>query len=102
MAFNLDDAEWADQKSTDLVFGFVKEAQRLFPLGTYYTIPALVQHICLVHYFLEDCFDRKLMSESLEYEDEYNKYCIVKTNSGWGTAYVSNIVSTGKYHCNLS
>ena len=98
MAFNLESAKKADQKSNHLIFGFVREAQQLLPVETYYNIPELISHICLVYYFLMDFFDPNLMHPSIEYADKDNKHCVIKKVMKWGSAYLSNVVSSGKHH----
>ena len=97
MSFNLENVKKADKKSRQLIFGFVREAQELLPDDTYYNIPELISHICLVYYFLMDFFDPKLMHKSIEYAEEGNKYCVVKNDSEWRSAYLSNVVSSGKH-----
>ena len=79
MTFNLEESKLADQKSRDLVFGFIKEAQRLFPIDTYYNIPALITHVCLVYYYIKEYFDPELMSEHIQFEDGETKKFSSKT-----------------------
>ena len=97
MSFTLEDSKLTDQKSKDLVFGFIKEAQGLLPSSTYYNIPALVAHVCLVYYYLNEYFDPENI-ESFEFQDEEAKDCIVKTNNLWCCAYLHTVVSSGKHH----
>ena len=66
MAFNLGDNKLADQRSKDSVFGFIKGAQRLFPVDTYHNIPALVAHVCLAYYYVKEYFVPKLVAHGIE------------------------------------
>ena len=98
MSFTLEDSKLANQKSKDLVFGFIKKAQTLLPSSTSFNIPALIAHVCLVYYYLNEYFDPEYI-DTFEFEDkEFEaKDCIVKTNESWCCVYLHTIVSSGKH-----
>lgn len=59
--------EKIDQLNKDIVFGFIRESQLLFPSDNpYFNIVNLIKHICLLYYFRT--FDSKILSESEQWE----------------------------------
>eukprot|EP01084_Bolivina_argentea_P212787 361624_1 len=41
-----------DQKSKDIVFGYINRMQTMFPMdNTYYNIPSIIPYLCLNYYF---------------------------------------------------
>jgi len=52
MAVNFDDVKRIKQRTKDIVFGYIRKSQQLLPdTTTYYNIPDLAYHLCLLFYW---------------------------------------------------
>ena len=59
--FSFEDVKNIDQHKKDIVFGYVKRVQKLFPNeNAYYIIPSLVCYLILLHYAPMEYFDPDL------------------------------------------
>ena len=98
----LENVKRIDQESKDLIFGYIRNVQELFPAdNVYYTIPNLVIHWILLYFYFEDKFDDKLCTQSYDLSDDKS---IVTLNSehgnrGKGPAFLSRIVKSKQRHC---
>ena len=78
------------------VYGFIKEAQQLLPTDiTYYIIPDLVIHTCLLFYFVNDRFDPDGYGKYMKLDQD--KQCMTQVKRSSASALLSNIVEYG-YH----
>ena len=80
----------------NLVFGFVKEAQKLLPDETYYNIPDLIAYVCLMFYCITEFFDPEMVHFCIEFEDKNNKCCILSAQTR--NAYLYQLLSSDKHH----
>eukprot|EP01084_Bolivina_argentea_P001714 3161_1 len=102
MAFNFEEVQFIDQINKDIVFGYIRIAQKLLPSNNpYYNIPTLVLHACLLYYVPKECFDQIGAEMKIMYDDNDNNNNIVELKSGsvWNTAYGSFVIDANK-NCN--
>ena len=63
-SLTLEDIKKIDQESKDVIYGYVKGIQKLFPADiVYFTIPTLVIHWVLLYHYIGDQIDDSKLSE---------------------------------------
>ena len=70
--FNLKYLKHCDKKTTNVVNGYIHEAQKLFPWTkcSYFIIPQLVNQICLSFYWIRFTFNKEFIGDNLKFLDE--------------------------------
>ncbi len=87
------------QKEKDLIDGFIREIQALFPKDTaFYNIPISINHICALfyHLYVFDKWDPEYICS--RHKVTKNGYCIEHTQWHFASAYGSVIVKSPGIH----
>ena len=93
---DLGDVKYINQWNRDIVFGFMKQMQSLFPKESInYTIPTLVIHWILLYFTIGDQFDENNCASS--YALSQRNTLLTKSEVDMSSAYLSNIVTKGKH-----
>ena len=67
---SLEDVKFIDQRTKDVIFGYIKDVQQLFPKdNSYYIIPKLVIYWCLLYYYQNEQFDPTQCSAKIKLSD---------------------------------
>ena len=78
-------ARFADQRTKDIVFGFIKQSQNLFNKNSiYHNIPSLVHNLCLNYFWISEYFT--LHGSDITLNKDKNIAKVNKENSN-GTVY---------------
>ena len=86
----------ADEKTRDLINGYIRECQRLFPQNvTYLIIPSLVNILCTLYYFYPDQWDS---DHGIPPAMELNNRTITCIKSVHCSAFMKTICEKGEYH----
>ena len=69
-----------DTKTRNIVNGYIHEAQQLFPWNenSYFIIPQLINHICLLFYWIKFAFNKEYIGKDIEF---INNTTIKKINT---------------------
>eukprot|EP01084_Bolivina_argentea_P070064 127449_1 len=91
MEFNLTNLQLIDERSTNIVLGFIHNAQKLFSThkNVYYNIPSLVSFIVAFYYARVEYFTKH--GKYLELNDERNILSCIKNPLGLGNTAYGNI-----------
>ena len=86
------------QKWKDLINGYIRNMQVILPKDeTFYNIPPLINHICLIYYGSTDEWDSKYISKKMKLQDN----CITNISDvayEYVSAFGRAIISSGKFH----
>eukprot|EP01084_Bolivina_argentea_P249529 417760_1 len=75
-----------DKKAKYIVSRYIKESQTLLPRSNvYYTIPTLVEHLCLTYYYIMNPFGNK--SKRITISGKHNNIATRTQGSGWKTVF---------------
>ena len=96
MALSFERVKEIDQREQDIVFGFVHEIEKLFPIDNpYYNISKFIIYICLSFYHILDKWDINCKSQHIQIKDNV----ITGHNLDYQTAFLHTICkSPNKYH----
>ena len=91
--------EKIDQQCIDSVFGYIRNAQKLFinDKRIYYTIPISINHICALYYasyfdkFYKWSIGKRMILSK-------NKLTIIQKKTGFNSAFLTKIIDRGVYH----
>ena len=86
MSLNFEEIKLIDQKTRNIVFGFIRNSQSLLPKSqTYYNIPPIVYHCCLLFFWLKII----PISFSNKYKSNYNIIKLIDNNKAIQKSYVN-------------
>ena len=100
-AVNLNNYDEIDEKTKYLIFGFIRDAQKLFPSDViFYNIPTLINYLCALFYFVKDEWDETRIAA--KYKILQDKVTLESSNeTEWddeSSACMKNIAYSGKHH----
>ena len=103
--FNLSELKNIDKKTRYIVDGFIHESQALFPTdNVYYNIPELINQICLIFYYIQECWDEELCKKHFVINDNtiVLKCAVGDEYNGWNrrykNAFLSQDITEGIHH----
>ena len=93
---SLEDVKFIDQRTKDIVFGFIKQVQSLFADDNAYNIiPSLVIHWCLLYFHIKEQFDPQNCSKSFFKLSDNNSVASQMRHGCDGVALLKKVVSEG-------
>ena len=91
---SLDHVKLVDSRTKDIVFGWIRKMQSNLPQNeTYYTIPSLVCHWCLLYYFLKESFDPDRIANGMKLSEDDSTLQTVE-----GTAHLQLEIGSSAIH----
>ena len=93
MAASFKHLKHCDNKTMNLVHGFVHDAQRLLPCkqNSYFIIPEIIHHVCLSFYWIRFAFNGDLINKNLKVID--NKTITKVEHDGYAMCAVGKAIS---------
>ena len=83
-----------DERSEYLIFGFVREAQKLLPSDkSYFNITDLITFGILSFYYIKNEWDQELTSDYYKIEDDCCS--VIKPSNGVTNAYIKGVIDKG-------
>ena len=95
-SYNTAQTTAADQKTKDIVQGYVRKNQSLLPFqqNPYYNIPQLVTHLCILYYYIPEFFE--ISGKNLVISDNGNLITRINQSSWDCTAFGHNVIPSMK------
>ena len=91
----LEDVRKIEQKSKNLVFGYVRNVQRSFPTNiVYYTIPTLITHWILLYYYIWEKIDEDNCAPEYALSKD-NRVITLQQNWSSGAVYFKKVLKSG-------
>ena len=97
--FKLDDIKRINQKTKDIVNGYLRVCQQLLPYkeNTFYVIPMLINNICTLYYKTYDEWDINAIGTDCILEKDRITIKNTSPSGGSISALLTNIISSDKY-----
>ena len=96
---NIAEIKKIDTRTKHLLYGFIHNTQTLLPTNNaYYNIPDLIVHLCLMFYYIKECWDPIWCIDIGNFIVNKNEITKKKSLMGYKSAFLSQIVSKGIHH----